>query len=159
MEYMFESGFLGTRAPFFMDLVSLIVAMLPILIYGAIMLARKKMYRTHMIVQNIIFVLALIVITYFEVGVRIVGGFNSFMEGSSVPYNFALTVLVIHIIIAIVMLFYWSITIYNGNINFKKKVLPGVESESHKVMARKSVLAIIFTAFSGLLVYLILFVF
>ncbi len=159
MDYMFKAGFLGTKAPFFMDFVTLLVAVLPILVYGAIMLARKKMYKTHMIVQNIIFVIALIVVAYFEVGVRVGGGFNAFMEGSGVPYTYALIVLLVHILIAVVMLFYWGLTVFNGNINFKKKNLPGLASRGHKIMAYKAFLAIIFTSFSGIWVYLLLFVY
>ncbi|NEW59683.1 DUF420 domain-containing protein, partial [Sulfurovum sp. bin170] len=32
MEYMFEAGFLGTRAPLFMDIIVIIVGLLPFLI-------------------------------------------------------------------------------------------------------------------------------
>ncbi len=159
MDYMFKAGFLGTKAPFFMDFVTLLVVILPILVYGAILLARKKMYKAHMIVQNIIFVVALVVVAYFEVGVRVGGGFDAFMEGSGVPYTYALIVLLVHILIAVVMLFYWGLTIIHGNINYKKKYLPGMASVAHKVMALKTFVAIIFTSFSGVWVYLLLFVY
>lgn len=159
MDYMFEAGFLGTKAPFFMDFVTLLVALLPVLVYGAIILARKRMYKTHMVVQNIIFVVALVVVAYFEVGVRVGGGFDAFMEGSGVPYTYALIVLLVHIFIAVVMLFYWGLTVINGNINFKKRSLPGLASRGHKVMALKAFIAIIFTSFSGIWVYLLLFVY
>jgi len=159
MDYMFKAGFLGTKAPFFMDFVTLIVALLPLLVYGAILLARKKMYVAHTIVQNLIFIVSIIVIFYFELGVRVGGGFDAFMSESSVPYTYALFVLILHIIIAIVMLFYWSVTIINGNINFKKGKLPGLASYSHRLTAFKTYLAIIFTSFSGIWVYLLLFVF
>ncbi|MDF1882330.1 DUF420 domain-containing protein [Sulfurimonas sp. SAG-AH-194-C21] len=159
MDYMFEAGFLGTKAPFFMDFVTLLVAVLPILVYGAIILARKKMYKTHMVVQNIIFVVALVVVAYFEVGVRVGGGFDAFMEGSGVPYTYALIVLLVHILIAVVMLFYWGLTVVNGNINFRKRSLPGIASRGHKVMALKAFVAIIFTSFSGIWVYLLLFIY
>ena len=43
--YMFESGFFGTRAPFFMDIVTLIVALLPFLVAVAISFARNKYYK------------------------------------------------------------------------------------------------------------------
>jgi putative membrane protein len=43
MEYMFEVGFLGTRAPFFMDTVTLIVALLPLLIALAVTLAKGSL--------------------------------------------------------------------------------------------------------------------
>jgi len=159
MDYMFKAGFLGTKAPFFMDLVTLIVAVLPILVYGAIILARKKMYKIHMIVQNIIFIVALVVFSYFEIGVRVGGGFDAFMEGSGVPYTYALVVLLVHIFIAIVMLFYWGLTVFNGNINYRKRNLPGLASRGHKVMAYKSFLGIILTSLSAIWVYLLLFVY
>ena len=159
MDYMFEAGFLGTKAPFFMDFVTLLVALLPLLVYGAIALARKKMFLAHTIVQNLIYITAVVVVAYFEVGVRVGGGFDAFMEGSDVPYTYALIVLILHITIAVVMLFYWTITIVNGNIDYKKGRLPGQASRSHKVSAFKTYLAIIFTSFSGIWVYLLLFVF
>ena len=159
MEYMFQAGFLGTKAPFFMDFVTLVVAVLPLLVYGAILLARKRMYMLHTVAQNIIFLTALVVIFYFELGVRVGGGFDAFMSESHVDYTYAFIVLVLHILIAIVMLFYWSVTIVNGNINFLKGKLPGLASRSHRLSAFKAYLAIIFTSFSGIWVYLLLFVF
>ena len=159
MEYMFKPGFLGTSAPLFMDMVTLIVAILPLLVYGAIILARKKMYVLHTVVQNFLFIFAVIVVAYFELGVRVGGGFDAFMSGSDVPYTYALVVLVLHIIIATIMLFYWSVTVMTGNIHFKKGYIPGIYSKRHKMMAIKTFLGIIFTSFSGIWVYLLLFVF
>ena len=159
MDYMFKPGFLGTSAPLFMDMVTLIVALLPLLVYGAIILARKKMYILHTIVQNFLFIFAVIVVAYFELGVRVGGGFDAFMKGSDVPYTYALIVLIVHILIAIVMLFYWSVTVITGNIHFIKGYIPGVYSKRHKMMAIKTFLGIIFTSFTGIWVYLLLFVF
>ena len=159
MSYMFKTGFLGTNAPLFMDFVTLIVAVLPILVYSAIMFARKKMYKTHMVLQNIIFVFSVIVLGYFELGVRVGGGFEAFMSESEVSYTYALVVLVLHIIIAIIMLFYWILTIITGNYHFSKKTLPGRSSALHKHLAVKTFMGIIFTSFSGIWVYLLLFVY
>ena len=159
MDYMFEAGFLGTKAPLFMDMVTLIVAFLPLLVYFAILFARKGMLKTHTFLQNLLFLFAIIVVSYFELGVRVGGGFEAFMSGSEVSYTYALIVLIVHIMIAVVMLYYWSITIFSGNYNFIKKELPGRASKSHRVLAVKTFLAIIFTSFSGVWVYLLLFVF
>ena len=159
MNYMFETGFLGTKAPLFMDMVTLIVAFLPILVYGAIIFARKKMFKIHMILQNIIFLFSIVVISYFELGVRVGGGFEAFMSESEVSYTYALLVLVLHIIIAVVMLFYWTLTIFMGNYNFVKKTLPGRASSLHRHLAVKTFMGIIFTSFSGIWVYLLLFVY
>ncbi|MEA2072712.1 MAG: DUF420 domain-containing protein [Campylobacterota bacterium] len=159
MDYMFEAGFLGTKAPLFMDMVTLIVALLPLLVYGAILLARKKMYLLHTIVQNFIFVFSVIVVAYFELGVRVGGGFDAFMSESGVEYTYALIVLIVHIFIAVTTLFYWSRTMITGNVAFKQGALPGRASYSHKVLAFKTVLGITLTSFTGIWVYLLLFVF
>ena len=159
MDYMFQAGFLGTKAPLFMDMVTLIVAFLPLLVYLAILFARKGMYKIHTLLQNLLFIFAVIVIAYFELGVRVGGGFEAFMSESDVSYTYALVVLIVHIFIAIVMLYYWSVTIFTGNYNFIKKRLPGNASRAHKLLAAKTFLGIIFTSFSGIWVYLLLFVF
>jgi len=159
MDYMFAQGFLGTRAPFFMDFVTLIVAFLPLLVYGAILLARKKMFITHTIVQNIIFIFSVIVVAYFELGVRVGGGFDAFISGSSVHYTYALVVLVLHIIIATLTLYYWIVTVFSGNYQLVKGLLPGRASAFHKKLAIKTFIGIIFTSFSGIWVYLLLFVY
>jgi len=159
MDYMFQAGFLGTKAPLFMDMVTLIVAFLPLLVYGAILFARKKMFKTHALLQNIIFLFSVIVIFYFELGVRVGGGFDAFMKESGVPYTYALIVLILHIIIAIVMFYYWIVTILTGNYHFQKRLIPGIYSGFHKKIAIKTFLGIIFTSFSGIWVYLLLFVY
>jgi len=159
MEYMFADGFMGTRAPFFMDVVTLIVALLPLLIYSAILLARKGLYKTHALMQNLIFIISVIVIGYFESGVRLGGGFDAFIIGSGVSHTYASIVMVAHIIIATATLFYWTSTIFTANKEFYTGHLPGTASTAHKRLALKSFLGIIFTSFSGIWVYLLLFVY
>jgi len=159
MEYMFQTGFLGTRAPFFMDIVTIIVALLPLLIYGAILFARKGFPKLHMLAQNIIFAVSLVVIAYFEVGVRVGGGFDVFVSGTAVSPTLAFWVLIVHILIALVTLYYWILTIIGANMQYAKKELPGRYSVGHRILAIKATLGIIFTSFSGILVYVLLFVY
>jgi putative membrane protein len=159
MNYMFEAGFLGTNAPFFMDFVTLIVAFLPMLIYFAIVLARKKLYKTHAVMQNFIYIFSVVVVSYFEYGVRLGGGFDGFMSESHVAYNYALWVLVVHVIIATITLFYWSKTIIKANYQMSKRMIPGIKSREHRLLAFKSYLGIIFTSFTGIWVYILLFIY
>jgi len=159
MDYMFAEGFLGTRAPFFMDFVTLIVAILPLLVFSAIVLAKKRLYKMHAFMQNIIFVVSVIVVGYFEYGVRIGGGFDAFMEGSGVSHTYASVILGVHIIIAVGTLFYWARTIITANYQFAKALIPGRKSNEHKLLAIKTFLGIVFTSFSGIWVYLLLFVY
>jgi putative membrane protein len=156
---MFEAGFLGTRAPFFMDVVTLIVAALPLLVVVGIYLAKKKMYKLHAIAQNFIFVFSVVVVAYFELGVRLVGGFNAFIEDSGVSHTYASVVLVVHVLIAVTTLYFWIITLFEANKSFMKKDLPGVASGSHRKHALKTFIGIVLTSFTGIWVYLLLFIF
>lgn len=151
MDYMFELGFLGTRAPFFMDLVTIIVAILPLLMMSAITLAVKKQYKYHAIAQKTLFIVSVIVFAYFEAGIRMNGGFNAFMDSSSVSYNYAFMVLVAHIIISVLTLFVWVLTL--------SKTKKHLESNMHKKIAHITFTGIILTSLSGIWVYLLMFVY
>ncbi len=159
MDYMFESGFLGTRAPFFMDFITLIVAVLPLLVLGAIAMAKKRAYKAHSFSQTIIFILSVIVVGYFEYGVRLGGGFNAFMEGSSVSHSYALWVLIVHILISVVTLGIWTSTLISAHKDQKINKLPGQFSQAHKKAGIRTFVGIFLTSLTGIWVYLLLFVY
>ncbi len=159
MDYMFQAGFLGTRAPLFMDIVSIIVAGLPFLIYGAIMLAKKKNYRAHEIVQSLLFVISVIVVGFFEYGVRMEGGYKNLMEGSSVSHDYLLYVLIFHIIISVITLILWIKTLYYAKRDKKQSTLPGLYSKGHRKDGQRTFIGIILTMLTGAWVYALLFVF
>jgi len=159
MDYMFETGFLGTRAPFFMDFVMIMVALLPLLALGAISMAKVKSYKLHALTQSIIFVVSVIVVSYFEYGVRAGGGFNNFMEGSNTSHNYALYVLLFHIAIAVISLLIWIRTIWKARKATKAGTLPGNSSLEHKKAGQLTFIGICLTAFTGIWVYVLLFVY
>lgn len=159
MDYMFQSGFLGTRAPFFMDFVTLIVTLLPLLIMLAILLAKKKMFKLHMISQLFLFIFSFIVISYFEYGVRVDGGFEAFVKESSLSETFIFYFLLFHIFVSIMTLVWWSRTLIVGMIAYRNKSLPGSLSASHKRLGIQSAWGIFLTSLTGLWVYLFLFVY
>jgi len=159
MDYMFEAGFLGTRAPFFMDFVMIMVALLPLLALGAISMAKVKEYKLHATAQSIIFVVSVIVVGYFEYGVRAGGGFDNFMKGSHASHDYALWVLLFHIAIAVISLVIWVKTIWSARKAMKNNNLPGKDSLSHKKAGQLTFLGIFLTAFTGIWVYVLLFVY
>lgn len=159
MDFLFTSGFLGTRAPLFMDIVSVIVAVLPFLIYGAISLAKKKNYSAHESVQKLLFITSVIVVGFFEFGVRMEGGYKNLMEGSSVSHDYLLYVLIFHIIISVTTLILWIKTLYFAKRGKKQSTLPGVYSKSHKKDGQWTFIGIILTMLTGAWVYMLLFVF
>jgi len=158
MDYMFQPGFLGTRAPFFMDFVMIMVALLPLLVLVAISFAKNRNYHLHRVSQTIIFVIALIVVGYFEYGVRMGGGYEGFVKGSSVSHHYAFYVLIFHIIVAIIGFIIWTHTLVTAQKDSKKKALPGIYSKAHKKAGKRAFMWILFTAITGIWVYILLFV-
>ncbi len=159
MDFLFQTGFLGTRAPLFMDIVSVIVALLPFLIYGAIVLAKKGNYRGHESVQKLLFFVSVTVVAFFEYGVRMEGGYKNLMEGSSVSHNYLLYVLIFHIIISVITLLLWIYTLYAAMRYKRSKALPGLYSAAHRKDGLRTFVGIILTMLTGAWVYALLFVF
>ena len=159
MQYMFAKGFLGTEAPFFMDTVTLLVALLPFFVYCGILIARKGHYDLHRWVQWSLFVVSLVVVGWFEYGARIGGGFQSFIKGSHLPKNLVLASLIVHILIAVVTLFLWIRTLVQADRNFREHNLPGGYTLRHIRAGMRTAIGIFLTSLSGIWVYLLLFVF
>ncbi|MFT7880353.1 MAG: DUF420 domain-containing protein [Sulfurimonas sp.] len=155
---MFETGFLGTRAPLFMDIVTVIVALLPFLILGAVSLARRKLYDLHATVQKTLFIVSVVVVAYFEYGVRSVGGFDAFMKESSTPEGYAFWVLIFHIAIAVITLGVWILTLLRAKRYRRVNALPGMYTLSHKKAGIRTFIGILMTSVTGIWVYYILFV-
>ena len=151
LEYMFHPGFFGTRAPFFMDLVTLIVSLLPLLVAIAISFARNKNYKAHAYTQIFIFAFSVIILFYFEYGVRVAGGFDAFMKESSVHYTYALIVLILHILISLLTLVIWASTIFRAKKQLKTK--------AHKKAGLFTFIGVVATSLSGIWVYLLMFIF
>ncbi len=158
MDSIFQPGFLGTRAPLFMDIVSVIVVLLPFLIFGAIGLAKREHYGAHEQVQKLLFVITVIVVAFFEFGVRYVGGYKTLMEGSSVGHNYLVYVLVFHIFISVVTLILWIVTLSRARRYKRQKTLPGMNSISHKKEGYRTFIGIILTMLTGAWVYALLFI-
>ena len=157
MNYMFQPGFLGTRAPFFMDFFVIIVALLPLFVAIAISFAKKRNYHSHAFTHTVLFILAVIVIAYFEYGIRMSGGYEGFAKDSSVSYNYIVYVLIFHIIVAIIGFFVWGHTLISARKDSKKRTLPGLYSPSHKKAGKRAFLWIVFTSVTGIWVYIVLF--
>jgi len=159
MDFIFQSGFLGTRAPLFMDIVSVIVALLPFLIFGAIGLAKKRNYGAHESVQKLLFIVTVVVVAFFEYGVRVAGGYKHLMEGSSVGHDYFIYVLIFHIIISVITLIIWVMTLMRAKRYKRNHTLPGMNARAHKKDGQRTFIGIILTMLTGGWVYALLFVY
>ena len=154
MHYMFEGGFLGTKAPFFMDFVTIIVAFLPLLIAVGIGFAKKGFIRLHIFYQVTLFIISLVVVGWFEYGVRVGGGFSEFVQSAHFSKEFIVTVLIIHIIISSFTTLYWSYFIIKSLLQRKRATF---QRTQHKKEAKITFFGIFFTSLTGIWIYLLLF--
>jgi len=154
---MFETGFLGTKAPMYMDIITVYFSILPLLMIVAIVMAVKKKFALHYKMQLSIFVVTLIVVAIFEVGVRVSGGFSAFMQESNASYTPMLLFLVVHVIIAIISVVLYTALIYSSTQQyiFKKEKL----SVNHKKMGKLVFAGMSITSLMGLFIYYALFIY
>ena len=159
MEYMFAPGFLGTRAPFFMDLMILVIALLPFALYLGIIWARRGLYDLHRWFQWLLFVLAVVVVGWFEYGVRAGGGFARYARLADLPDWLLIGFLILHVIIAVLTLYWWVRTLLQAERNWRSRNLPGGYSLRHIRNGWRTAWGIFFTSLTGVWVYLLLFLF
>jgi putative membrane protein len=158
MDYMFEAGFLGTRAPLFMDIIVIIVGLLPFLIAFSIWFAVKGMYRVHRLLQTVLFIVTIVTLVYFKYGMNIAGGFDFYMKGSSIDSTIAFYFLIFHIVIATITLIMWFATMRFASGDKRRKALPGLYSKDHKKSGKRLGFAIFLTSLTGIGVYCMLFI-
>ncbi|MEA1918785.1 MAG: DUF420 domain-containing protein [Campylobacterota bacterium] len=154
---MFETGFLGTSAPLYMDVVTLYFVLLPFLLAVGIRYAIKGNYDAHYKMQLWTFVVTLVIVVVFEVGVRVSGGFVKFMESSNANYTFMVAFLIFHVLVAILSVVMWSALIYGAVKRHKieKEPLP----ISHKKIGKFVFLGLSATSIMGVMIYYFLFMY
>jgi len=154
---MFETGFLGTKAPMFMDIVTLIVILLPLLLKGSILFAKHKMYYIHKQTQIGLFIITIFVIIFFEYGVRLDGGINKYLMNSDISDSFIIGFLAFHITVATIAISLWGRLFYLSLKALKANQLPGQFSTYHKKLANMTINLVILASISGCGVYYLLF--
>ena len=156
---MFETGFLGTKASFYMDLSTIYFALLPFLLIIAIRYARQKAYQKHLYSQLLIFIMTMIVIVIFEVGIRLESGFLEFSKNSSIPFSFLLPFLFIHIMIAVITVLAWIYLLISSFRNFKNNSFGSPDMAlSHKRVGKWVFIGLSLSAFMGVTLYILLFI-
>ena len=152
---MFEPGFLGTKAALYMDVVTLYFALLPFLLAFSIAYAIKGNFKAHMRSQIIILLITIVMVLVFEIGVRISGGFLEFAKTSDYSFNFLVTFLVIHVLIAVAAVIGWIYLVVSSYKAYKKDDIAGLSR--HKKMGRAIFAALTLTSIMGVMFYVFLF--
>jgi uncharacterized membrane protein YozB (DUF420 family) len=153
------NGFLGTDAPFMMDFVVVaLVAVVPALAFSIASVKSGKVER-HKKMQIGLAIILLIVVTLFELEIRLADGIfnlmqNSIYHGSS---KFQI-VLNIHLVFAVTTPFLWGWTIYSGLKNYTDGKFKEGYAKKHIFLGRISIIDLLLTSATGLLVYYMAFI-
>lgn len=151
----FEPGFLGTRAAFYMDIVTIYFAILPFLLGLSIRQAVIGNIVLHYRSQIAILGLTVVMVLLFEVGVRIEGGFVEYVKMSPVSYDFLLLFLAVHIFIALMAVGGWVYLIIASHRTYLQG---GKEAMGkHRKIGKWIFAALTLTSAMGCSIYLFLF--
>lgn len=152
---MFKNGFFGTDAPFYMDFSTIYFALLSLLMVAAVFLALKRLFKAHAYAQIVLFVLTMVVVFYFEIGVRLNGGYFAYIEKRSLPRDYMSIYMALHIFIAVVTILLWWYHIVRSFREYRlKKSVYG----NHKIVGRVVFAGVSITSYMGVLLYWLLFV-
>ncbi|CAA6798794.1 MAG: Unknown protein [uncultured Sulfurovum sp.] len=153
-----SSGFLGTRASLFIDIIVSFLVMLPLLSGISIFLAIRKHLKLHQVTQLLLFLLTLAFLGIFAYIVHYREAFDLLLQESSVDRATILVLLVVHAFIASVTLVFWFFVLIYALSDRRRRALPGLYSESHKKAGKCVFTAIALTASSSVSIYWVLFV-
>jgi len=158
MEYLFGVGFLGTRAPYYMDGIIVFLLSLPFLILFSIMLAGNGKYRLHRFTQTLLFISTLLILIAFNYGIHVYENFDELVAMGSVDYTQTFYLLVAQTILSMVMLIMWFSTLLFAISDRRRRALPGLYSSGHKKTGRKVFLAVILTMMTNVYLYWIFYI-
>lgn len=155
---LFEAGFLGTKAPLYLDVITIYFAVLPLALAASIYMAIRKQYVLHYRSQMVIFFISVVMVLLFEIGVRIDEGFLAFAKQSSFSMTFLSIFLAIHILIAVLSVILWVIVLYTSYREFHAETDREDFAHRHKRKTYLLFSGLTITSGMGVMIYLFLFV-
>jgi putative membrane protein len=160
VDYPGWDGFLGTRASFMLDAVctGMIVVMLA-LIWSIRQARVHRNFQLHKRAQLALAVLLAIVITAFEVDIR-VNGWQHRAAGSvdGEPSQAVYTALAIHLFFALTTVLLWIVVIVRGLRRFPHPPAPNEHSAFHRRFGWIAAIDMLLTTVTGWVFYVLAFV-
>jgi len=157
-EYMFESGFLGSRTLLYMDCIALYMAFLPIFVGIAVSFVSKGYYKLHQFTQSLLFFITLLSVGLFFYEVYIRQNLDHIFLSSSFSSELLFPLLKLYIVLVILTLILWFTAITFAKSDRKRRALPGLYSSGHKKSGRRVGLAIFLTSILSSVLYWMFFV-
>lgn len=126
----------------------------PFISLYAVSLIKKRDFGTHIKIQKRLFWTCIIALVILEVQIRVSGGSGSLVSNSEYTGTvFFKSLLIAHIIGAVITYIIWGVTVYGANKNLvKKRTLPGKYSSSHKKLGYITIIGLFYTALTAAVV-------
>ena len=148
--------FLST-IPMHMNLMVIYFFLLPFFLILSISFAKQKKYKLHFISQTFLLSFSFLVIIYFEIMIRLEGGFFEFIKDSTLSHTFLVTYLIVHILISITALILWIRLFVKSYKMYKIKKFEEFKSSNHKKMGKITFIFLFLSCITGVLLYFFLF--
>ena len=153
VKILFEKGFIGEHAPLYLDIVGLYFVFLPIFMAFSIALGVKKQIKAHLISQTFLFIFTLMMVVLFEVGMRLEGGFLSYIDENSAYFIPFVLFLALHIIIATLFVILWSYQLIVSIKSYREHL----SMPRHKEIGKWIVITMLLSTLMGSTIYFVLF--
>ncbi len=155
---MFPQGFLGTRADFLTDLITVGYGIIPTILYLSSLRARRGQHRLHRNVQCLCLALLTVILILFEVNIRSRGGSDAlYLQSSFAETPMLRFSLLGHLAIAVSTYLGWvALTVVSWR-RFQT-ALPGGFSAVHRRVGIAVIVGNVATSVTGIWLYVIGFV-
>lgn len=160
MEYPGWEGFLGTRASLMLDAVCLGMVVVVLVLGWSIRQVRvHRRYQLHKRVQLTLAVLLLVVLTLFEVDIRLHGWQDRAAgEIGGKASSTVMTALAIHLFFAVTTVALWITVLVLALRRFPNPPAPNDHSPFHRRWARLAAWDMLLTTITGWVFYILAFV-
>ena len=156
MNKIFHPSFLGARCDALMDIVVIsMTIILPLLYFSMKKVKHDRDYKTHKMIQLIMFIVLFFVVIIFEYDMKAHGGIFEMVKGSSYEGTFFLNFMIyFHTFLSITTSLIWIILIGFSLKKFPNPPKPNHFSKTHKFWGRIGIWDMALTCITGLILYI-----
>ncbi len=155
---MFDGFIAFSRGSFMLDFVAVaLFGVVAVLSYSIYIVKYQRKYELHKKIQIVLAAVLLVVITFFELEIRLYG-WRHLAEPSPYFETYLYPILIVHLIIAVSTVVLWGITIVGAFKNYSTPLRPNAYSPKHKILGKAAAIAMFLTAVTGWILYYCAFV-
>lgn len=145
--------------PIHMNVMVIFFTILPFIVLVSIYYAKNKKYKLHLTSQGFVLILTILVLAYFEVMIRIDGGFFEFSKQSSMSLDFLIKYLIFHIGVSLIAAVLWIRLFFKSMVLYKAGEIENLKNSNHKRDGKITFLFLLLSCVTGIFLYLFLFIF